>query len=106
MPKTIRALRLLAEGGVLIIAACMSSTQHPSAPPTPTTDPLPRLLGGRQIIYVHVVPNVTPGDRIGPQKSIGTVDSLPTVQSRQHQDVLSSARGLYDQGRFLEAAEL
>jgi tetratricopeptide (TPR) repeat protein len=67
---------------------------------------MPRLLGGLQIIYAHLTPTVATGASVGSDRPIGIVESLPAVQSVRHQNRLLSARRLYAQGRFNEAAEL
>ena len=98
------ALLLVVLTGVSLISACSTGQNRAPAPPGPGADPISTFLAGRSVIYQHVVSSLEPGADFAAGQQIGVVESLPTIQSECHQDLLEAARQLYARGQYLQAA--
>lgn len=76
-----------------------------ATPLNPEDDPIRALLAGREVVYAHLNPAVEPGDSVNVHSPIGTIEQIPAVQSVKHQELLNTARRLYDRRRFEAAAD-
>lgn len=103
-PRIHPALMLAVLTGVGLISGCSTGQARVPAPPGPEADPIHAFLSGRTVIYRHVVGTAAPGTHLAAGQQVGVVESLPTVQSERHQDLLEAARQLYARGQYLQAA--
>jgi tetratricopeptide (TPR) repeat protein len=90
---------------VLVVGLALGACARPApVAPGPAVEPLRRYVGARPVTYAHLAGAVRTGDTVRAGAQIGTIDTMPTVQSERHQAELLGAREMYEQARFVEAA--
>ena len=83
---------------------CGSSRAGPTTASPPEFDPLENFLAGRSVVYAHIVPLADVGSAVDPSTPFAQVAPRIAVESERHQHLLTAARQLYDQGRWLAGA--